>query len=509
MQHRLATLKTTHNTRENTELHVDSYQEMTSDSVTFIFGEYEDFENDIADSVLSLISMFPDKDVVVVSDSLPYPPLKLPQNHNVHLVTTVISPDKQLSDSRPENYIKTEYILLMPDGVSLKSKGHVEYMVDYLRHQQSNIKMVAWPLAGDVPMCGDLKMNLKQWTLQYSAAQRLDMCDTVNGDYPLLMWRKDFLSLSSPFSRPLPAAVFIQSSLHRWKVAIGNRTLFRRTKTLFTDSHNRWKHQVRKQTRLRDTYHRFGVKLVQRADQPDEWFGCRRETARCFGTVVNDMPDYIYQRRWTPPCCLRALRVTARHVFLMLQKQGVRYWLEGGSLLGAARSGDIIPWDYDVDIGIYKEDISRSPQLAECQQGGVVEDNDGFVWEKAREGDFFRVQYSQTNHLHVDIFPFYSRDGTMTKDTWFKTHRQDTEFPERYLKPLTKIMFVGMNVSAPNHLRDFLELKFGKGVIESHRYPDASDAQWNYRITAVLHSVHVFIQLYVQVDILQLYGANH
>ena len=479
IQQKLASLKKLHDTHEveDTQLHVVGSYKKTSDSVTFIFQEYENFENDIAESTLSLLSMFPDIHIVIVADSLPYPPLKLSREPNVHLVSTVTSLGKQLSESRPENYIKTEYILLLPDGVHLKSKDHIDYMIDYLKHQQSDVKIVAWPLAGDMPTCVSLKMMFKQWTLQYSAPDRLDLCDAVDGDFPLLMRQKDFLSLPSPFSRPLPIALFIQSSLHQWKVAVGNRTLFQRLTTLFKDSHNHWKHQMQKQGRLRDTYHRFGVKLVQQANQADEWFGCQRDTARCFGSVISDMPDYIYQHRWTPPCCLRALRITARHVFLTLQAQGLRYWLEGGSLLGAARSGDIIPWDYDVDIGIYRDDIIRSPQLVECQQGGAVEDSDGFMWEKAREGDFYRVQYSQTNHLHVDIFPFYSRDGTMTKDTWFKTHRQDTEFPEHYLKPLSKIMFVGVNVSAPNHWRDFLELKFGKGVIENRRYPDASNAQ--------------------------------
>jgi hypothetical protein len=91
----------------------------------------------------------------------------------------------------------------------------------------------------------------------------------------------------------------------------------------------------------------------------------------------------------------------------------VRYWLEGGSLLGAARHGDIIPWDYDVDIGIWEEDIPKCAQLAHAMSNGHAGTHQGFVWEKAREGDFFRVQYSAVNHLHVDIFPFFNRDGVM------------------------------------------------------------------------------------------------
>ena len=41
--------------------------------------------------------------------------------------------------------------------------------------------------------------------------------------------------------------------------------------------------------------------------------------------------------------------------------------------------------------------------------------------------------------LILDIFPFYEKNGVMTKDTWFRTHRQDTEFSVKYLKPLQKL----------------------------------------------------------------------
>jgi hypothetical protein len=40
---------------------------------------------------------------------------------------------------------------------------------------------------------------------------------------------------------------------------------------------------------------------------------------------------------------------------------------------------------------------------------------DDFVWEKATEGDFYRVQFSHANHMHVDIFPFFRIGDVMTK----------------------------------------------------------------------------------------------
>ena len=79
--------------------------------------------------------------------------------------------------------------------------------------------------------------------------------------------------------------------------------------------------------------------------------GCTKNTPRCFPTVL-DVPYFLYSDRWTPPCCLKALRETMRHVVRSLGAAKVNYWLEGGSLLGAARLKDIIPWDYDVDLGM-------------------------------------------------------------------------------------------------------------------------------------------------------------
>lgn len=247
--------------------------------------------------------------------------------------------------------------------------------------------------------------------------------------------------------------------------------MFQQGRPLFLSTHLKWKHSSASKERFKMLYEDFGIKKVIQNHGEIEWFGCNKSTSRCFGTVVNDMPEYLFAGRWTPPCCLEGLRQTAKHVFKILKESNVRYWLEGGSLLGAARDGNIIPWDYDVDIGIYEEDVKKCDHLQNAAAQAVVT-KDGFVWEKATEGDFYRVQYSQTNHLHVDIFPFFPREGIMTKRTWLKNHRQDTEFPEHYLRPLTTINFIGMIVSAPNNIREFLELKFGEGVIETLQYPD-------------------------------------
>lgn len=64
----------------------------------------------------------------------------------------------------------------------------------------------------------------------------------------------------------------------------------------------------------------------------------------------------------------------------------------------------------------------------------------------------------------------------MTKDFWMPTHRQDREFPEKLLHPLAAVSFAGVAASAPHHLREFLEFKFGAGVIENPKYPNGKTA---------------------------------
>jgi len=43
----------------------------------------------------------------------------------------------------------------------------------------------------------------------------------------------------------------------------------------------------------------------------------------------------------------------------ILDKYGVEYWLDCGTLLGAVRDGKFIPWDSDIDLGTWDNQISR------------------------------------------------------------------------------------------------------------------------------------------------------
>ncbi|XP_070620737.1 ribitol 5-phosphate transferase FKRP [Erythrolamprus reginae] len=440
--------------------------------VTLLLRDFEDFENYVSSVVQSFLKQDPELPILVVADALPYPPLILPKVPNVQMVLLKPSLAQPAFVSRPETYVRTEYVALVPDGVRVESASQLEEMVEELRRSRGKAEMVAAAVHSPLPVrCLNLKVNLKEWTAEYSKTPPTSkLCTALKGKAVVLLRTRSLFNLSMPLAKPLLTSLFIQTALRGWAIHLLDRPFSLFHLPLLTSSHNQWKADNLAKSSQVQLFRDFGIKQVILEDGKQQWFGCGKETPRCFGTIHDDTPEYLYLDRWTPPCCLKALRETAKYVISVLEASGVRYWLEGGTLLGAARHQDLIPWDYDVDLGIYLEDAPNCELLRSAESGSIV-DEKGFVWEKAIEGDFYRVQFSEHNHLHVDLWPFYPKNGVMTKDTWMD-HRQDVEFPEQFLKPLVPIEFAGFMALVPNNHRQFLELKFGEGVIENPEYPN-------------------------------------
>uniref|UniRef100_A0A8C5QWV3 Ribitol-5-phosphate transferase n=1 Tax=Leptobrachium leishanense TaxID=445787 RepID=A0A8C5QWV3_9ANUR len=431
--------------------------------ITVVVREFRTFEHGLSDLNQSFLRSRPSLSLLIASDTLPYPPVP-----GLRILKLHPSPDQPSVASRLESYIRTRLVALVPDGTSLNPPDLLDRMARGLREAPPGVRIVA-AAAGPPLHCLHLNVSLKKWTASYRSALKSETCGAVSGTAVLLLRSRDLFELPFPLARPLHSTVFIQAALRGWGVQIVEGVSFPRTPFPATD-HGRWKADLAERQEEASTMRALGVRLVQAVDGGERLFGCSKETPRCFGTVVGETPEYLYEGRWTPPCCLRALRDTVRHVIKLLEASGVRYWLEGGSLLGAARHGDIIPWDYDVDLGIYLEDVVLSAELRGAQGGSLV-DSEGYVWERAVEGDFFRVQYSQSNHLHVDLWPFYPRDGVMTRDSW-TGHPQDVEFPERFLQPLQTLSFAGGLAQAPNNHIQLLRMKFGERAIEEPEYPN-------------------------------------
>ncbi|XP_015434624.1 PREDICTED: fukutin-related protein [Dufourea novaeangliae] len=434
--------------------------------VTVVIRQFETFENDVASTVESVFDLFPSIPILIVCNQLPYPPLELDFSNdsmrNVKLIS--LQPDFNTSydERNPLFYVRTKYVLFLPDASRLSTKEVIQEIVSHV----AKLGIVIVPIGKVTLTCISIDLKLREWSLKFSQMEGTE-CDSVKGKHATMIETKLLRKLTDPFLLPFTEALYIQTTAIGTKIHILSKHQFNEGKALYKNQQSQWKVQQLHLSRERLMFEKLGIKKVVRESNFIEWYGCSRESSRCFGSIINGVPSYLYQKRYTPPCCLSGLRKVAHHVFDKLEEVGIRFWLEGGSLLGAMKTGDILPWDHEVQIGINRDDIERSPWLIKAMIKPIV-DNDGFVWEKATDGDFFKVQYSKINQLNVNILPFYARNGSMVKAAWFLNQRN---FPEQFLHPMSSIEFAGRQVPCPNNIRDFLELKYFKGVIENPQLP--------------------------------------
>ena len=142
----------------------------------------------------------------------------------------------------------------------------------------------------------------------------------------------------------------------------------------------------------------------------------------------------------------------------LLEKNGIVYWIIGGTFLGAVRSGGIIKWDDDIDIMIPNDYYDKLNKL--------FKNNDTFyIINRIQHCD--KIMYRNNNKLFIDVF--YGIPNLVNQKIVIDQINLLTIFqwPNDYyyledLFPLRKYKFGAYEVYGPNKYREFMERNFTK-----------------------------------------------
>ncbi len=127
-------------------------------------------------------------------------------------------------------------------------------------------------------------------------------------------------------------------------------------------------------------------------------------------------PFYIYKRKnidiTTVPKATGQLReiqlanlAILKEADKIFKQNGITYWIDGGTMLGAVRHKGYIPWDDDIDIVMLRDDYEKVIQTISEKTANPDIYAEYYRMETNPAIIFIKVKHKKCPHLFIDIFP--------------------------------------------------------------------------------------------------------
>ena len=174
--------------------------------------------------------------------------------------------------------------------------------------------------------------------------------------------------------------------------------------------------------------------------------------------TTHDKPTVSSDKMFVSEALVQELYQILKDTTELLDKHGIRYVIDGGTVLGAVRHGGLIPWDDDADLLVLQEDESKIM--------GLVEEFFKMGYTIKYTGTMYVVTYQGTNDTppFIDIMIIkknsisntYEYTNSVLRSTFSKEW-----YPAEYLFPRKSYDFGPLKLWGPNNAMWYLDHYYG------------------------------------------------
>ena len=166
-------------------------------------------------------------------------------------------------------------------------------------------------------------------------------------------------------------------------------------------------------------------------------------------------------------------------------KYDIQYWCLGGTLIGVLRHKGWVPWDGDVDLGIFEEDYAKLSKVIQNElpndlwfQDKIVDKRYKSHLGKIRDTRSSYTDYNDDpwhNGLQVDFFKFTKSKGI--------AYSIDNQYKLDTILPIKKGKFEGFDISIPNKPHEYISQSYKDYMSmppRDKRLPHEGNMVYNY-----------------------------
>ena len=170
--------------------------------------------------------------------------------------------------------------------------------------------------------------------------------------------------------------------------------------------------------------------------------------------ALESCPHILRDECITPPRTQANIRYMMQAFQEVMAGRQVTYWLDYGNLLGACRTGRLLPWDHDGDLCYLREDRPKLEAVAsELQARGIQLELD-------RHGMFYQG-------TKVDLESWFEHGSQLCRSDPARRNLLRAvdqglcdDFPKAWIEPLWQIEFEGQFFPCPNHPLRLLKRRY-------------------------------------------------